>query len=88
MFSREICRNISFALAGTMIMVAWSEIQHGALPSDVHLITSVQLAMGSTSSVAFGGTPVHENTITEAQYVETARTSPLPHDGLTHPSTF
>jgi hypothetical protein len=88
MFSREICRNISFALVGTMVVVAWSEMQHGALPSDVHLITNVQLATSLSTSVTFGGAPAHENTIMEAQYVEPARTSPLPHDGLTHPSTF
>ena len=87
MISRGTCRNISFGLVGTMIAVAWTEIQHGALPGDVHLITSVQLAMGSSTSVTFNGAGMHQNTITEAQYLEPAITRPLPHDGLTHPST-
>jgi hypothetical protein len=86
MFSRETCRNISFGLVGTMIVVAWAEIQHGALPSDVHLITNVQLTMASTS-VTFNSMPAHENTITEARYIEPAMTTALPHDRLTHPST-
>jgi hypothetical protein len=87
MFSGKTRRNISIALVGTMTLVAWSEIQHGALPSDVHLITNVQLSTGSSVSVTFNGAGVHQNTIIEAQYFEPAMTNPLPHDGLTHPST-
>jgi hypothetical protein len=64
--------------------VAWSEFYHGALASDVHLVTNVLLTQGST--VVFNASPIHENAITEAQYAEPPATSPLPHDGLIHPS--
>jgi hypothetical protein len=72
-----------------MFAVALSEMQHGAQPADVHLITSVQLAQGS--SVVFTGAGyhhVHYNAIIEAEYFAPPATTPLHHDGLTHLSTL
>lgn len=86
-FPPHRARLISGGLVGCMFVVAWGEMQHhGRSPADVHLITSVQLAPGS-SVVSHVGTIHHESAIIDAQYRGAASSRPLHLDGLTHRST-
>ncbi len=87
MFSKQTYRAISFGLVGCMVDVAWSEFQRGAQVADIHLITTVQLTLASTSIVSTG-VAVHENAIIEARYFEPPNTKPLPLNDVTHPVSF
>jgi hypothetical protein len=72
-----------------MIGVAWAELAHGTPMSEVHLITPVPLTVSvSTSIIASGGAYHFGNAIHDAVYVEPADSRPLPHDGITHPSSW
>jgi hypothetical protein len=81
---------ISGGLVGCMIGNAALEVQHGKAVGEVHLITSVQLVVPSTSTgttSSISAIFVHFNTITEAEYLAPLDPSPLRLNGLTHPST-
>ena len=85
-FTPNQIRLISGGLVGCMISVAWSEVQHGRQAADVHLITSMQLAPGSTV-VNHVGTIYHDSAVIDAQYPGPAPSTALHLDGLTHRST-
>jgi hypothetical protein len=87
MFSKRTCQAISGGLVGSMLIVAWSEFHHGADPADIHLITSAPLAptLTANSTISLIGSPVHENAIIDAQYLEPADPTPLRLSGVTYP---
>ena len=85
-FTPNQIRLISGGLVSCMFVVAWGEIQQSNSAADVHLITQVQLAPGSTVVNHFG-TIYHDNAIIDAQYPGAASSKPLHLDWLTHRST-
>lgn len=85
MISRKQAAIVSSIAVSGMLLVAWSEFNHGKSPAEVHLITSAQLTIGST--VAFNGAGYHQNAIIEAEYRAPPDTSPLQRDGVIHPTS-
>jgi hypothetical protein len=71
----------------TMFGVAYSEIQHGAQPGDVHLITNATVT--APSSVALyalpGGAFFHQSAISHNEYAGALDSAPLRLSGLIFP---
>lgn len=99
MISEINARWIAVGLVTSMTYVAWSEMQHGAPPGDIHLITQAPLASGSVgSTVVFGGAgylsashlsgnSYFDNSVIEAEYRAPSDDRQLRLAGVTHPST-
>ena len=90
MLTRNNLAVISGSLVGCMISVAVAELFHGVPVSEIHLITSAQLASGTAGSVVSAGSitgiSYFQNSVIEAEYRAPADSRLLRRDGLTQPA--
>jgi hypothetical protein len=85
MISRKTAGVVSGVAVTAMMVVAWSEFNHGKPLGDIHLITAAPVTVGST--IVPSGAGYYHNAIIDADYRAPPATTPLPNDGLIQPST-